>query len=219
MTTFASRLRRASMAEHREAETRSFISRLLEGRVPHAGFAALTAQYLVIYRELEAAAERMRADPHAAAFVDPALSRVPALEADLAHLSGPGWERAVVPLEATRRYARRLREHCHTSPVAFIAHHYVRYLGDLSGGQLVGRKVAATYRLSGGGVTFYSFDQISDPKQYKVSYRARLDALPLAFAEEELAGLVAEARLAFNLNAAVFQEMGAAYPADVVPAA
>jgi heme oxygenase (biliverdin-producing, ferredoxin) len=217
MTTFAGRLRRATMAEHREAETRSFISRLLAGRVPPAGFAALTAQYLVIYRELEAAAERMRTDPVAAPFADPALSRVTALEADLAHLCGPGWESGVTPLAATRRYAERLREHCHTSPVHFIAHHYVRYLGDLSGGQLVGKKVAETYRLGLGGVSFYSFDRIDDPKRYKTSYRERLDALP--FAEEELATLVAEARLAFGLNAAVFHDMGAAYPEDVVSVA
>lgn len=217
MTTFAGRLRRATMAEHREAETRSFVSRLLAGRVPPAGFAALTAQYLVIYRELEAAAERMRTDPVAAPFADPALSRVATLEADLAHLCGPGWQAAVVPLEATRRYARRLSERCHTSPVHFIAHHYVRYLGDLSGGQLVGRKVAETYGLGHEGVTFYTFDQIEDPKRYKAAYRERLDALP--FAEEDLAALVAEAQFAFGLNAAVFHDLGGAYPEDKIYAA
>jgi heme oxygenase len=217
MTTFAARLRRATMAEHREAETRSFISRLLAGSVPRAGFAALTAQYLVIYRELESAAERMRTDPVAGPFADPALTRVPALEDDLAHLCGPDWQRSVTPLDATLRYAGRLREHCHTSPAHFVAHHYVRYLGDLSGGLLVGRSVAETYRLGRDGVTFYTFDRIADPKAYKVSYRERLNALPLS--EADLAVLVAEAQLAFRLNAAVFQELGAAYPDGFAPAA
>jgi heme oxygenase len=216
MTTFAARLRRATMAQHREAETRSFVSRLLDGDVPRAGFAALTGQYLTIYRELEAAAERMRADPTAGPFADPALTRAPALEDDLAHLHGPDWERSVVTLDATERYARRLREHCHTSPAHFIAHHYVRYLGDLSGGLSVGRSVAETYRLSRAGVTFYTFDQITDPRAYKIAYRERLNALP--FGEEGLATVVAEAQLAFSLNAAVLQELGAAYPDDVVPA-
>ncbi|MET0423348.1 MAG: biliverdin-producing heme oxygenase [Actinoplanes sp.] len=217
MTNFAARLRRATMAEHREAETRSFISRLMSGSVPPAGFAALTAQYLVIYRELEAAAEVMRADPVAGAFADPALSRVATLESDLAHLSGPGWASSVVPVAATQAYADRLREHCHTSPAHFIAHHYVRYLGDLSGGLLVGRSVAQTYGLDTAGVAFYSFEQVSDPKAYKAAYRGRLDALPLA--EPDLDLLVAEAQLAFGLNAAIFAELGATYPEDVVPAA
>ncbi|GAB1642620.1 heme oxygenase (biliverdin-producing) [Krasilnikovia sp. MM14-A1259] len=212
MPGFAARLRRATIAEHREAETRTFITRLMDGRIPFAGFAALTAQYLVIYRALEEAAVRMHADETAAAFADPALSRVPALEADLARLYGPDWASAVTPVEATARYAARLREHCFTSPVHFLAHHYVRYLGDLSGGQLVGRAVAKTYGLEQAGVYFYAFDQIDDVRGYKTAYRGRLDALP--YPPEDLATLVAEAQLAFQLNSALFQELGVAYPQD-----
>jgi hypothetical protein len=63
MTGFAARLRRATMTEHREAETRGFISRLLAGQVPIAGFTQLTAQYLAIYRELEAARSTAWAGP------------------------------------------------------------------------------------------------------------------------------------------------------------
>jgi heme oxygenase (biliverdin-producing, ferredoxin) len=216
MSGFAARLRRATMAEHREAESRGFITRLMAGAVPRAGFAALTAQYLVIYRELEAAADRMRDDEIAGPFADPALSRVPALEADLAHLCGPSWASRVVPVAATRRYADRLREHCGTSPEHFLAHHYVRYLGDLSGGRLVGRSVAATYGLGESGVAFYRFAGIDDPKAYKIGYRERLDALPLP--DDRLDTLVAEAQLAFALNSAIFQELGAAYPEDVAAA-
>ncbi|GIF21986.1 heme oxygenase [Actinoplanes tereljensis] len=214
MTGFAARLRKATMVEHREAETRSFISRLLAGSVPREGFAALTFQYLIVYRELEAAAESMRGNEIAAPFVDEALNRVPSLEADLAYLGGP-----VKATAAAERYADHLREHCHTSPEHFIAHHYVRYLGDLSGGLLVGKKVAATYGLTGGGggVSFYDFDHITDPKSYKIAYRERLDALPLP--EERLSVLIAEAQHAFSLNGAVFSELGAAYPEEISPAA
>ncbi|GAA2639761.1 biliverdin-producing heme oxygenase [Paractinoplanes durhamensis] len=212
MSGFATRLRKATMVEHREAETRSFISRLMAGSVPRAGFGALTAQYLIVYRELEAAAETMRGNAIAAPFADPALSRVPALEADLAYLGGPP-----EPTAAAQRYADHLRAFCHTSPEHFIAHHYVRYLGDLSGGLLVGRKVAATYGLHDGGVSFYDFDHITDPKAYKIAYRERLDALPLD--EERLSVLVAEAQHAFALNGAVFTELGAAYPEAISPAA
>jgi len=217
MTGFAARLRKATMSEHRDAETRSFIARLMSGTVSRAGFAALTAQYLIVYRELEAAAVTMRQHPATGDFADPALSRVAALESDLAHLYGPEWATLVEPLEATRRYADRLREHCHTSPGHFIAHHYVRYLGDLSGGQLVGRKVAVTYGLDEAGTAFYRFDQITDPKAYKAAYRARLDAVDLPPAELDV--LVAESQLAFTLNAAIFQELGNAYPEDLVPVA
>jgi heme oxygenase len=217
MPGFAARLRKATMVEHREAETRSFISRLMGGSVPREGFAALTAQYLIVYRELELAAETMRGDAIAAPFADPALSRVPALTADLTHLYGPGFPQRIPVTTAAQRYADHLREFCHTSPEHFIAHHYVRYLGDLSGGLLVGRKVAATYGLHDGGVSFYEFPQITDPKAYKVAYRERLDAIPLP--EERLSVLIAEAQRAFGLNGAVFQELGLAFPEEIHAAA
>ena len=221
MTDFSTRLRRATMAEHRETETRGFVSRLLAGSVPLDGFVSLTAQYLAVYRELEAAAELMRTRYGiAAAFADPALTRVPSLEADLAHLHGPGWESSVTVLDSTRAYAARLRELAATSPTHFIAHHYVRYLGDLSGGQMIGRTLAGVYRLSDAGTSFYRFERIPDPRAYKIAYRARLDALDLP--ENQAAELVAEAQRAFRHNGDVFAELGARYPAtpeDLAPAA
>ncbi|MEU8239488.1 biliverdin-producing heme oxygenase [Actinoplanes missouriensis] len=217
MTGFAARIRRATMVEHREAETRTFISRLMAGTIPVAGFTELTAQYLVIYRELEAAAQAMRDDPVAGAFADPALFRVPALEADLAHLHGAGWESEVVPVEATQRYARRLREKCRTSPAHFVAHHYVRYLGDLSGGQLIARTLAEKYGLPAAATHFYRFDQIPDAKAYKTAYRQRLDALDLP--EEQLEVVLAEAQLAFGFNGAIFTQLGTAWPEDIPAAA
>jgi heme oxygenase len=217
MTGFAARIRRATMVEHREAENRTFISRLMAGKVPLAGFAELTAQYLVIYRELEAAAAEMRDDAVAGPFADPALFRVPALEADLAHLYGADWRDTVPTLASTERYAQRLREQCRTSPAHFVAHHYVRYLGDLSGGQLIGRTLTEKYGLGPAGTAFYRFEEIGDPRAYKTAYRRKLDALDLP--EAQLAVTVAEAQLAFGFNGAIFQELGAAYPDDLVSAA
>jgi heme oxygenase len=263
MTDFSTRLRRATMVEHREAETRSFISRLMAGDVPMAGFAALTAQYLAVYRELESAAAQhlasdgppeapartrvearsaggdaaARADGRPAgtgadgsagtldpelvsAFADPALTRAAALEADLAHLYGPEWESTITVLDSTRAYTDRLRELAATSPTHFIAHHYVRYLGDLSGGQMIGRTLSKHYGLGEAGTSFYRFDRIPDPRAYKIAYRERLDALDLT--EDQATTLIDEAQLAFRYNAAVFVELGALYPEnpeDLAPAA
>lgn len=213
MTDFSTRVRRATMVQHREAETRGFISRLLAGSVPLSGYAALTAQYLAVYRELEAAADRMSTEAGVAAgFTDPALTRVPSLEADLAHLYGPAWESTVEVLDSTRAYADRLRDLAATSPTHFIAHHYVRYLGDLSGGQMIGRTLAKVYGLGEAGTSFYRFEQIPDPRAYKIAYRAKLDALSLP--EDEANALLAEAQLAFRCNSDVFVELGALYPDD-----
>ena len=62
-----------------------------------------------------------------------------------------------------------------------LAHAYVRYLGDLSGGQFIRRKLAKTYGLEDGqGLTFYEFGKLGgesgisglgDMKKIKEWYR------------------------------------------------
>ena len=87
-----------------------------------------------------------------------------------------------------------------------MAHHYTRYLGDLSGGQAIGRVLARAYELEQPeGVRFYDFEDIPKPKPYKDAYRARLDALPLG--EDDKAAVLAEVKVAFDLNGALFAEL------------
>ena len=85
-------------------------------------------------------------------------------------------------------------------------HHYTRYLGDLSGGQAIGRILDRTFELDGAGIAFYDFPEIPKPKVYKDGYRARLDALGLGAADQER--VVTEVKTAFQLNQALFVELG-----------
>ncbi|MCB0889873.1 MAG: biliverdin-producing heme oxygenase, partial [Nocardioidaceae bacterium] len=87
----------------------------------------------------------------------------------------------------------------------FVAHHYTRYLGDLSGGQAIGAILSREYGLSGSGVEFYAFPEIAKPKLYKDAYRERLDALALT--SEEKHAVVEEVKVAFSLNQALFAEL------------
>ena len=111
---------------------------------------ALAVQHYFIYAALETAAEAMREDPMAAPFVDDALHRLATLEADLTFLVGPDWAEKISPIPATAAYAARIRETCATSATAYIAHHYTRYIGDLSGGVMIGRVVNRTFGLVDG---------------------------------------------------------------------
>ncbi|HYF72032.1 MAG TPA: biliverdin-producing heme oxygenase, partial [Nocardioides sp.] len=87
-----------------------------------------------------------------------------------------------------------------------VAHHYTRYLGDLSGGQAIGRILDRSFGLGGRGVAFYAFPQIPRPKPYKDAYRVRLDALGLSADQRDL--VVAEVKEAFRLNQALVAELG-----------
>jgi heme oxygenase len=200
-------LRTGTRDEHRHAERQPFVTALLDGRLPLAGYVDLVAENHAIYEVLEDAADTMRTDPIAGPFVLPGLARLPELRADLAHLLGPGWRDELHHTTAVRRYQQRMREVCHTDPAAFVAHHYTRYLGDLSGGQVIGRAMARYYGLTGDGTRFYRFRQLPGPKPVRDRNRALLDTAPFTAAQRT--ALLAEVATAFRLNATVFAELGA----------
>ncbi len=204
---FAAALRQATRDAHRGAERGAYLDALLTGRLPRAGYAALVAQHWHVYRELEAAAAHMRADPVAGPFADDRLTRLPALADDLAYLLGPRWREHCEPVPATVAYAARLREVCHDWPGGFVAHHYTRYLGDLAGGQHVAARVAQVYALPGtAGTGFYDFGGI-EPKAFRDRYRALLDAAPWDAAER--ARITGEVLLAYRLNTELFADLAA----------
>jgi heme oxygenase (biliverdin-producing, ferredoxin) len=210
---FSARLRAASWPEHQGAESQRYISALVAGDLDLDGYARLVVQHHAIYQALESVAETMRTDPVAGDFVDDALTRLPALVADLEFLLGPDWRQRIEPDPETTAYVERIRR-VGGSPAGFVAHHYTRYLGDLSGGLYIGRAVAKRYGLTDGdGVAFYRFDGIADPKAYKNAYRAKLDAIDLT--EAELAGLVDEVLVAYRHNVEVFTGLSRHVPAGL----
>lgn len=90
-----------------------------------------------------------------------------------------------------------------------MAHHYTRYLGDLSGGQAIGRVLDRAFDLQGDGLSFYQFPMRAKP--YKDAYRARLDGLGLDL--DDIDRVVDEVKVAFALNQALFDELTANLPA------
>lgn len=204
----STRLREATREEHERTESSPFVVALLDGRLDLDAYAALLAQSYLFYSVLEQAGDHWRADPVVGPFVTDALTRVAALEADLGWLIGDNWRDHVEPLPATSRYTDRLREVCFSTRSGFVAHHYTRYLGDLSGGQIIRAKLRSIYGLTAEGVRFYVFDGIAKPKLFKDSYRALIDSTP--WDPGERTNLVAETNEAFRLNRGVFDDLGKA---------
>lgn len=192
-------MRDGSRAEHNAAEQSPFISELLAGRVNTDGYVDYLIRLQMIYTAIEDAVRAHREDPLVAAVYDPALERHRALAADLEHWApGTRWQ---VNSAAAQAYQDRIARADWTG--ALVAHHYVRYLGDLSGGQAIGRMLDRAFGLGGAGLSFYDFPM--RPKPYKDAYRARLDELGLS--SRENVRIVDEVKIAFGLNQAVFDEL------------
>ncbi|HEY0133604.1 MAG TPA: biliverdin-producing heme oxygenase, partial [Nannocystis sp.] len=162
-----------------------------------------------IYDALEAGLQRHAGHPVAGPLALPELYRSPAIAADLGDLFDltPG-ARPIVP--AAVAYAERLYRLADAAPSLLVAHAYTRYLGDLSGGQILRLGAARVLGLPAEaphgtpGLAFYDFP-IDDIGAYKQLYRARLDALPVDAGQA--AAIIGEARWAFAGTAAVFGEL------------
>ncbi|MEU4152811.1 biliverdin-producing heme oxygenase [Streptomyces sp. NPDC026659] len=209
---FSTVIRAASQDRHTEAESAPFMHNLLSGRFGVDAYIRYTEQLLFVYRSLESAAESLREDPVAGPFLRPELMRVAEVERDLRHLLGEGWRERIAPLPATERYAARVAEVAAEWPAGYVAHHYTRYLGDLSGGQVIRSIAERTWGLphKGDGVRFYVFEGIDNPAAFKRRYREMLDALPVDELEKQR--VVEECRHAFALNGAVFADLDALFP-------
>ncbi|GAB2706045.1 heme oxygenase [Microbacterium marinum] len=206
--SFSAAVRARSSAAHSSSEGADFMTDLMRGRGSREDYVALVVQHWFIYKALEAAAETMKADPVASAFVDDKLTRLPAIEADLDFLIGDGWRDQVEPLPTTARYVARIAEVGATWPGGFVAHHYTRYLGDLSGGQFIGKIMARQFGFETNGIGFYIFDEIADPAAFKDVYREQLDAVPWDAAERER--VIDEVLLAYRFNTELFVDLAAA---------
>jgi heme oxygenase (biliverdin-producing, ferredoxin) len=213
---FSVALRERSSAAHSSSEHSGFMSDLITGEGTRDDYVALVAQHWFIYEALEDVASRMRDEPTAAVFITEKLTRLPALAADLEFLIGPDWRERIEPLPTTQRYVDRIRTVGATWPGGFVAHHYTRYLGDLSGGLFIGRLMQRRFGFDTNGIGFYVFAEIADPKAFKDVYREQLDAAP--WDEGEKARVIEEVLLAYRFNTELFEDLARAKAAASVVA-
>ena len=203
----AARLREETRAEHRAAERGALVHALLRGQLTRERYAAYLRALWPIYDALESGLRRHAAHPVVGPLALPGLERGPAIAADLFTRFGLTLGGAPAVPAATA-YAERLIRLADVAPSLLVAHAYTRYLGDLSGGQILRRGAARILALSPDpppgtpGLAFYDFPEIVDLERCKEDIRARLDALPIDAAQAT--AIVAEARWAFAGTAAVF---------------
>ena len=206
---FSQALRERTRPDHSDSEGATFMSDLMSGAGTREDYIALVAQHFFIYEALEAAAARFADDATAAPFVMPQLTRLPALELDLEFLLGSDWRAQITPLPAAVAYVDRINAIADEGWAGgFIAHHYTRYLGDLSGGQHIRTVMQRRFGFETNGVGFYVFDQIASPSDFKNVYRAQLDAVDWDDAERER--VIDEVVAAYGFNTELFVDLSRA---------
>ncbi|MCW4385750.1 biliverdin-producing heme oxygenase [Salinibacterium sp. SYSU T00001] len=206
LTPFSQALRERTWSRHGESEGARFMTDLMKGSGTLDDYTQLVVQHWFIYDVLEQVAARMADDELVGGLIAPELVRLPAIEADLRHLMGEGWREGIRPVPATIAYCERMREVADWNG-GVIAHHYTRYLGDLSGGQHIGRLMQRHFGLDDEGVAFYRFDGIASPTEFKDAYRAGLDAIAWDAAERDR--VIDEVIVAYDFNTRLFHDLDA----------
>ena len=205
MTELAIRLKEGTKESHSAAENTKFVASFLRGVVDYEEYRKLLTNFYYVYDTME---QRIREteDPMVQAIKSEDLERKEAIERDLEYYYGPEWKDKQIPSEACNTYCHRINEIAEKDPYLLIAHHYTRYIGDLSGGKIL-REIAARVLKPpvGKGLDFYEFPSIPNAKEFKNNYRAVLDSLECD--EQQINALITEANYAFRLNMYMFEEI------------
>tara|TARA_B100001996_G_C18670557_1_gene596568 strand:+ start:1887 stop:2558 length:672 start_codon:yes stop_codon:yes gene_type:complete len=198
-------LKEGTKVSHSAAENTKFVAGFLKGVLDKEKYRQLLTNFYYVYQTMENQIRESR-DPLVKKICYPELERVNGLERDLRYYYGPVWRDMQIPTEACNTYCYRINEIANDNPYLLIAHHYTRYIGDLSGGQILrGIAEKALDNPKGEGLHFYDFPDIPDAKAFKTKYRETLDSFPLD--ESEINALIVEANYAFRLNMYIFDEI------------
>jgi len=175
-------LKELTLKEHRFAEEQDFAHLMMSGEIEnHIYFHYLINQH-PIYSVLENTLYNLP---------DSRLARADAINADMEELKLQG----PIPMScydltpSTEEYIQYVKEKIHTEK-QYLAHIYVRYLGDLRGGQMISRKIP-------GEGKYYKFEE---PKVLAESIYTRLDD-----------SMADEAKIVFEFATKQFQELYAGH--------
>jgi len=204
-SNLAKKLRVGTKKAHTMAENVGFVKCFLKGVVEKNSYRKLVGNLYFVYSAMEEEMEKLQDHPIVSQINFKELYRQKSLEQDLSYYYGAKWREQVKLSPAGEAYVQRIRELAQTEPELLVAHSYTRYLGDLSGGQILKGIAQTAMNLEDGGTAFYEFADISDEKGFKNKFRQTLDELPI----DDTTGdrIVDEANDAFGMNMRLFQEL------------
>ena len=202
----ATQLREGTSKSHTMAENVNFIKSFLGGVIDKGSYTEMLSKLYFVYEAIENAMEKNKDHEYIKPIYFPELNRTDSLKEDLIFHYGEDWLENVTLSKATLDYVNRINAISKEKPELLVAHAYTRYLGDLSGGQILKKIAQRSMGLEGSkGLAFYEFKEVSDETQFKLNYKAALDSLPIK--ENEASQIIAEANTAFTLNMNIFSEL------------
>ncbi|KAI7879099.1 hypothetical protein K492DRAFT_178978 [Lichtheimia hyalospora FSU 10163] len=215
----AGAMREGTMKAHKAAENSVFTKRFLKGEINRDEYGRYLTSLYFVYSSMESLLNKHKDNTAIQVIHFPhELDRKETLLKDLEYYYGK--ERLdeitdpATMTPAVKSYVQAMERACETDPSLLVAHSYSRYLGDLSGGQILAKRLKkhvlglsetdGTWD-SDEGLAFYAFNNIGNQNAFKAEYRERLNTAPVTKESRDL--IVQEAIRSFELNIAVFDEI------------
>jgi len=205
MTDLSKQIREGTKKSHTMAENTGFITCFLKGVVEKKSYIRLLSDLYYIYTAMEESFQKHKSNDILRFIYYPELFRKKSIEKDLEYYLGNNWSSKLTQTNSCKEYCERIKKVSKDNPDLLIAHHYTRYIGDLSGGQMLKNIAQTALGVDDIGMNFYIFKDIPNEKEFKSEYRMMLDSLP--FDQSEIDDIIEEANYAFKLNMNVFNEI------------
>ena len=151
-------LKELTKQNHSNAERSWFAGRMFSGQITNSEYAIYLKQQFISYSALEKRFDNIDSDSDVS-FPDERIKRANNIHEDLIEMDPNGDDLPI--LESTNSYCNYIKE-CPED--LLYAHVYVRYLGDLKGGQMIATRIP-------GSGKYYQFDS---PGDLEVAIRSRL---------------------------------------------
>jgi len=202
-------LRLRTREVHALAEKSGVLRDLIHGESSLLAYGVLLRNLLPVYQALEAGLEEVREEAAIRAVAQRAVYRSRAIESDLRALCQAGaiadadW-RELPLVAAAGDYAARVSEVASQDGARLLAHAYVRFLGDLNGGPILGGRVARAFALAPHELSMFAYPEIEDRAEFTRRYRSGFDR---AAQWVDCEVVVQEALRAFRLNIDVSEQV------------
>lgn len=196
--SLSERLRQSTETLHLQAERSGYIRQILRKKATQDGYGLFLRSLEPAYRVLELGLKEQARHDVFASFDWPVLFRHQAILADLSALADGSWETTYRLIPEAEAYAKRIERIGDEAPERLLGHAYVRYIGDLSGGQIVKAILEEAPGLTSAMLRFYDFEDIDDVEVYKQEFRGSLDRI--GETADRTDDIVDEALIAFQLN-------------------
>ena len=184
-------LKELTKDNHRNAERSWFARQMFSGQISNEEYAMYLRQQYECYKALENRFDSLAQDSQYP-FPDSRIKRAKNIYTDLLELCDTPESLSV--FESSKSYANYILNECPES--LLYAHVYVRYLGDLKGGQMIASRVP-------GSGEYYKFEA---PDELEISIRKSLRD------DEEFVG---ECKKCFDSAIMLFEDLKSYFEAEI----